>query len=148
MDNDLLEKLSKSFSAVLVYNKKTLKIVGEYEEWVNENPEESISPLSDFAVVELGGSVGLSDYSRNERIALGLESFHKKMLYNYQQEQFKRLDEARSSAPPVLEKVSKQIKSILKENNAFLDCRTDDYGNYKYIYIIAEIEGFTIEKEI
>ena len=65
MDKDFIEQLLKRNSARLVYNCKTMQLVGEFTAWRKENPHLPITMDSEHGTFEIGAiTFGLSKYDK------------------------------------------------------------------------------------
>lgn len=69
--------------ARLVYNKKTLEILGHFKEWREANPNESLATASDYTTVNIGYSTTDYNHDKKARELLGLQSIHDSMKRRY-----------------------------------------------------------------
>lgn len=148
---DLIKELQNRESARLVYNRKTLEILGFFYEWRAENPNAIISMNSDYGTFNIGYKVvSLHKYETEAIEKLGLTDIHKDMIKRRQKRIEKERAEAEKIAKPILDKMESDLETILSKNNCSLSysLEGDTHGVDSYLYISTTINGYEFERKI
>lgn len=148
MDKRIKEHLEKVTRARLVYNTKTLEVVGIFNEWRKANP--AVIPAAvNLATCDIGWFL-THDYGKEKREKLGLQEIHEDMLKRHAKEIEERREKARPEAMRRLDAMQEALEEIQKQHKCdlYMDVDGDTYGVDYCLKIYTTVDGEKFERVI
>lgn len=135
----------------LVYNKNTLEILGEFNQWRSDNPGTPLGQNSELATVVVGQSLSPYKHDAVARSLLNLEDLHDVMLKRHKEKEKAALEAARPEAERRLDAMESELGSLMEKYKCYVSYHMagDTHGIYEdYLYISTNVNGIYFERKI
>lgn len=134
----------------IVYVKDTLQVVGEFNQWLKDNPAKNLINSSPYAATSMG-SGSLYPHESDAIKALGLEALHNELCAAAKKQEHARRNAAEKTAKDRLDAMQAALSEIcaLHKCGVSYTMKGDTHGIYEdYLYIGTEVDGFYFKREI